>query len=424
MHKSPAKSSGYCNNSNAVKIQLNAYKRISTSLPLFILLLASVLAQAQVKPVEKKKKRKTFIAEVDYGAGKVAPVHSNFPHSTFVNIAEVHLGYQTAGESQWNKIFNYPRLGVSFIYQNLGNNNIFGQQFSIVPMVYFSTAKKENAKVYAEFRYGLGMACFDKTYYDGTDHRNFMIGEHVTWQFNIGANLHWNISKYLSMQVGGMWLHASDSHTVLPNVGMNTFAGFAGLSIYPYGRIARVHTYDTLEVENKWHANFRFGSGYQAKGGPFGPQFGPKYPVYTGAVYASKRVGKIFLLKAGLIYRYYPMFLSIIQTDSSYTSHLKLNSSAFIIFGGTEFLLGHFAINLEAGINVYKPAFKTYAADYLSKGKPLNYYLGEYLATRFGVHYYILDPYKHMRNNVFLGVNVSANSGEAEFLEFNVGYVF
>ena len=427
MHKTATPIYSLSKSSIPAKVNRHVSYRVKWFKAIFIFLLICpvLLANAQEKPAEKKhKKRKTFIIEAQYAAGKVMSVYGGFPKSTFVNIAEVHLGYQTAGESQWNKIFNYPRLGMSFIYQNLGNNAVFGQQFSIVPTVYFSTARKENAKVYAEFRYGLGLACFNKIYNDSTNRTNYMVGEHFTWQFTIGANLHYNINQYLSLQVGGMWYHASDSHTALPNVGMNTFGGFAALSIYPFGRVARSHVYDTMAVENRWHANFRFGSGYQAKGGPFGPEFGHKYAVYTGAVYASKRVGKVFLLKAGAIYRYYPMYLSIIQGDPSYTSNLKLNSSAFIIFGGTEFLLGHFAINVEAGIDIYKPAYKTYAKDYLGKATKFNYYLGRYLATRFGVHYYILDPYTHMRNNVFVGANVSANSGEAEFLELNVGYVF
>ncbi|MDB5282451.1 MAG: hypothetical protein JWO06_1526, partial [Bacteroidota bacterium] len=96
--------------------------------------------------------------EVQYSPGKVAPVYPYFPKNLFSNTVELHFGYQSAGEQLWNKIFNYPRLGVSLIYQNLGNNLVLGQQFSIVPTVYFSTARKENAKVYADFRYGLGLA--------------------------------------------------------------------------------------------------------------------------------------------------------------------------------------------------------------------------------------------------------------------------
>jgi hypothetical protein len=362
-----------------------------------------------------------------YAAGKVTPVYPHFPASTFVNAVELHLGYQTYGNQQWNRLFNYPRLGVSLIYQNLGNNNVFGQQFSIVPMVYFSTAKKETAKVYAELRYGLGLACFNKYYNSDslTRANNFLTGEHFMWQFTVGASLRWNINQYGSLQFGGVWYHASDAHTQLPNVGVNTFAGFVSALFYPFGRMARSHALDSLPVEKKWHVNFRFGSGYQEKGGPFGPVGGPKYPVYTGSVYVSKRVGKIFLLKAGLTYRYYPMYLSFVEGDSNFNSQLKLKSSAFIVFVGNEFLLGHFAINFEAGVNVYKPAYKDFASEYLKTSTTsINYYLGRYIATRFGASYYFFNTDNHLRNNAFIGACVSANMGEAEFLELNVGYVF
>jgi hypothetical protein len=192
--------------------------------------------------------------------------------------------------------------------------------------------------------------------------------------------------------------------------------------VYPFGHPTRSHSMDSIPVESKWHVNFRLGSGWQEKGA--GASIGGiRYPVYTGAVYASKRVAKIFLMKAGVIYRYYPMFLSVIKDYQVYNSLQNLRSSAFIIFIGNEFLLGHFAINLEAGINVYKPGYVAFNT-YVQKGSGFGYLSKRYLATRFGGHYYIFDPYKHMRNNIFVGANVSANAGQAEFLEFSLGYVF
>ena len=387
----------------------------------------SLILSAQMKDPHtiKNKKRSRFLLEVQYSPGKVAPVYPYFPKNLFSNAVELHLGYQTTGEQLWNKLFNYPRLGVSLIYQNLGNNQILGQQFSIVPTVYFSTAHKENAKVYADFRYGLGIACFNRKYDSITNPHDWGVGEHFTWQFTIGANLHWNFSPYAAFQLGGIWYHASDSHTQLPNVGVNNFSAYLGLVIYPFGRSVRVHDQDTTRLDTKWHSNFRYGSGYQEKGGAFGPVGGKKYPVYTGAIYASKRVAKVIMLKVGAMYRYYPMYLSVLQEmpREGFTSNQKLKSSAFIVFTGFEFLLGHFAISLEAGINVYKPAYKPFYNEY-EPSTAVNYWTQQLLATRFGANYYILDPYKHPRNNVFLGAYVSATAGEAEFLELNIGYVF
>lgn len=377
---------------------------------------------APVKDPKKKDKFKKLIIEAQYSAGKVVPVYPNFPSTTFANVVELHLGYQTGGEEQWNKIFNYPRLGVSLIYQNLGNNQVMGQQFSVVPTVYFSTAHKEDAKVYAEIRYGLGLAVFNRPYDSIKNPNNLGAGEHCTWQFTLGANLRWNFSRYMGLQFGGIWYHASDSHTALPNVGVNNFAGYLGLVVKPFGAQPRVHTYDTTAVENKWHFNLRLGSGWNRKGSAFGPASSPRFPVYTASVYAAKRVTKAIFLKVGATYRYLASYRAF-NDDTVFTNHPILNASTFLVFTGFEFMLGHFAINLEAGINLYKPAYKEFYNVY-EASSPFNYWTKQLIPTRFGVNYYILDPYKHLRNNAFLGVNVCANFGQAEFMEFCAGYVF
>ncbi len=356
----------------------------------------------------------------------MVPVYPHFPPNTFANVVELHLGYQTGGEQQWNKIFNYPRLGVSLIYQNLGNNQVLGQQFSMVPTVYFSTAHKEGAKVYAEIRYGLGLAIFNRPYNAVTNPTNDGAGANCTWQFTLGANLRWNFSRYLGLQLGGIWYHASDSHTVLPNVGVNNFGGYLGLVIMPYGAQPRVHTFDSIPLEGKWHFNVRAGSGWNRKGSAFGyltkdnVQDQGRYPVYTLSVYASKRVAKVITVKAGLTYRYYQMYHSFLLNDNTEpfnTLNIYLKSSAFFAFTGFEFMLGHFPINLEAGINIYKPAYKPFY-DSQEPSTPFNYWTKQLIPTRFGVNYYILDPYNHTRNNVFLGVNVCANLGQADSWSF------
>lgn len=89
----------------------------------------------------------------------------------------------------------------------------------------------------------------------------------------------------------------------------------------------------------------------------------------------------------GLIYRYYPMYKTFIEQHQVFSSQTTLRSSAFIIFVGADLLLGHFAISLEAGVNVYKPAYKSFNAYYERSGK-FSYFTKRYIATRFGLNYY------------------------------------
>lgn len=384
----------------------------------FLLLITALYAQEK-----NPQKLSPFIAEVQYSAGKVAPVYGDFPKTTFANGAEVYLGWQTDGSKRWHKLFNYPRLGVSFIYQHLGNNKVLGEQYSVVPTVYFRTGKKENAKVFAEFRYGLGLACFTRPFDTLENKKNFGAGSGFTWQYTVGANLRWNISRHIGLNLGAIWYHASNAHTQLPNVGVNNFAVYFGMLVYPNGRIIRSHDKDTVGLDKKWHLNVRFGSGWHEMGHAFGPVGGKKYPVYTGAIYTSRRLAKVITAKIGFMYRYYPLYKTFLQREKVFDSKLTLRSSAFVVFVGADFLLGRFAISLEAGVNVYKPAYKSFH-DFYETGSKFSFYTKQYLATRFGLNYYLLDPYLHPRNNVFLGAYVSANSGQAEFLELNIGYVW
>jgi len=383
----------------------------------FILLFNSATAEGQ------QGKKIPLVFEVQYAAGKIPSMYPGSPKNSFTNGAEFHIGYQTYGTKNWHRLFNYPRMGVSFIYQDLGSSRVLGQQISIVPTVYFSTALKENAKIFAELRYGLGMAIFNRPYDSIKNPENRLAGSRVAWQFTVGANLRWQFSPLASLQLGGLWYHASNGHTKLPNVGVNSYAGYVSILVHPFNKIARTHQRDSMALDKKWHVNFRLGIGWHERGSGLRSDDKKTYPAYTASVYASKRLWKIFMAKVGFTYRYYPLYKSFLQDYQITDSKLTLKSSAFILFIGNEFLLGHFAISLEAGLNLYKPAYKPFFDKFEYPSK-FGYIMKQYISTRFGVNYYILDPYLHPRNNVFIGAYVSANMGQAEFLEMNIGYVF
>ncbi len=119
-----------------------------------------------------------------------------------------------------------------------------------------------------------------------------------------------------------------------------------------------VPSFDSIPLEGKWHFNVRAGSGGNRKGSAFGyltkdnVQDQGRYLVYTLSVYASKRVAKVITVKAGLTYRYYQMYHSFLLNNNTKpfnTSNIYLKMVSFLAFTGFEFMLGHFAINLEAG---------------------------------------------------------------------------
>ena len=96
-------------------------------------------------------------------------------------------------------------------------------------------------------------------------------------------------------------------------------------------------------------------------------------------------------------------------------------------------MLSHIGIELEFGLNLYKPIYKY---DYeLTNGtiengiyiKPkLDWYfdIKKTISSRLGLKYYLLNTNKSPKQNLFLGAFINANFGQADFSELSLGYVY
>ncbi len=350
-------------------------------------------------------------------------MYPSFPHTTFVQSYELNLGVKLTGKKQWHQLLNYPRFGLSFFFTDLGNNKILGQQFCLVPIAVFPIIRNANKKFQCDVKAGMGASYFTRIYDSIKNPENFSVGEHFTWQVDLGFITRYALGPSAFLQAGAMWMHSSDSHTVLPNVGINTFALNAGVVIYPLRNNVITHHFDTLISNKKIFFSGRFSAGWQKRGGAFGPAGGPSYPVYTGSVFVSKIFAHVVKLNTGFTYHYYQNYYDFIIENNLYPSLQKLKASSFIWFFGGELLMGRVAFCLEPGINLYKPAYQAFWNQYEKKSK-VDYYEKQILAMRIGLNFYLFNPDLHPHNNAFIGCFVNANSGQAEFMEFTAGYVF
>ena len=46
------------------------------------------------------------------------------------------------------------------------------------------------------------------------------------------------------------------------------------------------------------------------------------------------------------------------------------------------------------------------------------------VATRLGMNLYLFDTNKLPQHNFFVGANINANLGKADFTEFSIGYTY
>jgi hypothetical protein len=112
------------------------------------------------------------------------------------------------------------------------------------------------------------------------------------------------------------------------------------------------------------------------------------------------------------------------------------------VFVTSELYLGHVGIEVDLGYNIYKPFYEvewklqqgfywdfynsdgTYETRYVYGELNSKYQLKKSILTRLGLKYYLFNNNEHPKHNLFLGATLNANLGQADFTEFNFGYIY
>lgn len=392
-----------------------------------------MFSQAGVAQENTVKKRAFFI-EPEYMAGRIIPNYvNNFPNSHVQHGINVNIGsFKIDSSSNWAQRLNFPQTGVTLFYSNLGNNKIFGQQYSAMAFLSWNVFNKSEKPYYLKL--GLGAAYFT-TFYDSiSNRRNLNVGSKYLWAFQASAYKTLLEKPGMNLKLGLVFSHASNGHTQLPNLGVNSVLLSLSSQFYPkkldqYQLTKNKHNIDN--TSRNWSAGISQGIGFHEYGDKDGPIGGPKQGVYSTSIYAGKIYNNFFKWSVGGTYRYYETYAYQIEVNDldEYQDNVKWSASNLVLFSNAEILMGHVSATLELGINIYKPFYKQYEKDF-----PLNVQFKGYMqfknhfkrlvATRLGLNLYLLNTSKMPKHNIYVGPYIKANSGQADFTEISFGYVY
>ena len=356
--------------------------------------------------------------------GKMIENFPNFPEIDRAYYYELNIVRQTFGRKPWNKWYKYPEQGLSIIYGDLGNKDILGQSFAIMPN--FTFHLMEHEKWDFEFKLGGGVSYFNNPYNAISNPDNLIVGSKFTSVFFAGLNMERKFSDHFGMKLGGSILHNSNGHITLPNVGVNIPMISVGVSVLPRGEPEIVDP-DVEIPENwendKWKLNARIGWGIQEFGSFDSPTDGPIYPVYTASVYASKIYSNISNLFLGMHFNQYVAHYDYIVNQQLYHEKEKIRAFNAMVFAGHEHLAGRFGLEVQVGFNVYKPFQKDlYESQFgeLSTSQKLKVING----NKIGFHLYLFEPRERKDWNCFAAWMLKTNLTQADFVEFSLGWVF
>ena len=355
--------------------------------------------------------------------GKIIPNYGDtFPKTTLQQGFSINIGSQNTDTSGWAKYYNYAETGIMLNYANFGNNKVFGHQFSINPYASFPVFNK--AKADYHFKIGMGLSYFTTHFDSVTNNTNNMIGSAFTWEFKLFLYRNLLATDNFNLRMGFGFSHESNGHTVMPNMGINS--ALLSLSGQFYKRKDNLlETPVRIKGKNyspkKFFIHFREGFGWHGQNREEGPKEHRILPVYASSFGAGYIYNKHLKLRAGLTYKFYEQYRTHLAENyiEGLSDNPNLSSSTFVFYVGNEFLMSHVSMDVELGVNLYKPFYRHY-----HPSDKIGIELMKLIATRLGVNLYLFNTNKLPKHNFFVGGNINANLGKADFTEFSLGYTY
>ncbi len=362
--------------------------------------------------------------EPEYMIGKVIPMSNNFafPSTGYQQTVAINYGFTNNDTTKWGKYYNHAESGFMLLYSNLGNNQVLGHQYSLLPFVSFRVFN--NFKTPFKLKMGAGISYFTSRFDSTGNPTNEIVGSQFTWDVKIF--LYKSIYKRdgFSLKLGLGFSHESNGHTRLPNLGVNSpmmsitgqFYNQKEDNYVKPNRIKRANI-----SPKKYYITFEEGLGFHDQDETEGPAMGFLKPVYSSDVSAAVLFNKHIKLRAGFTYRYYKTYYDHIADNQieELIDSPNWSSSNFSFYLGNEFLMGHMSIDALLGVNLHKPFYRKF-----NPGTGVGLTLQKNLLTRIGLNLYLINTHKLPKHNLFLGAHIKANMAKADYTELTLGYTY
>lgn len=249
-----------------------------TNFCFFILLFCSAVFSQEID-------KTYFSIEADYFYGSIIEHNSDISHLITKHPEGLTLSYirKTFGLKEWERQYNAPDWGFTFIYQNM-KNQILGENYSLYGHFNFYFLKRN-----LMFTIGQGIGYTTNPYDPDFNFDNNAYGSTILSTTFLKANYsREHIWKGLGFHAGFIFVHYSNANIKAPNTSTNTLGLNAGLSYQvDYKNLPEYITEkDGLDYSEKIKYNFIFRFGINESDIIGSGQF----PFYVFSAFADKRL--------------------------------------------------------------------------------------------------------------------------------------
>jgi hypothetical protein len=346
---------------------------------------------------QETKSNSVFTFDINYSYGVIANHNPDILHLIKGHPESVllSLNKKTYGLNDWEERFNFPDLGVSFLYQDFKNPDL-GYNYSLYAHYNFYFFKRN-----VMFRIGQGIAYATNPYDSNSNFRNVAFGS--TFLSSTYVMLNYKKERLFNtrfgIQLGVTLNHYSNGNTKVPNTSVNTFSSNLGVSYTFKNEVKNNYIKrekDSALVFDKFRYNIAFRGGLN-QGELIGSD---QYPFYIASFYVDKQIGSISALQFG----------SDVFFSDFLKEEIKYNSIAYPernidpntdykrvgLFFGHELFINRMSLITQLGYYIYYPyeydirvyeriGFKRYFGDYVFGSVTLKAHGASAEAIEFGL---------------------------------------
>lgn len=311
--------------------------------------------------------------------------------------------YQTNGSKAWQQKHHLPRLGVSFMFYDLGEDALLGEAFGLWPHVSLFLLKRKKFDLSTTF--GSGIGYLNRPFDPINNSDNNAIGSPWNYLVHLRLDATWNISPALGFIGGANLAHFSNGASRLPNLGINLLAGHIGLRYTP-NSLREKDFIPTIEQpsyrDNHWGVNIHFALGFRE----YISAGGPQYPIYLASIATTYRLNIVHKFLAGMEYEYNSGAYAFGQHIGAFQSEkeAKWRSSRLMFFLADEILFGDWSALLQLGCYLNNKAFL----------RP------SFLYAKIGTRYYFPAVGKP-ETKFYAGFYLKAHNSVAEYVSLGFG---
>ena len=326
----------------------------------------------------------------------------------------LNTGTQPGSFYNW---YYKPQIGFSGLVGFLGQKDVLGSVYAFYPTWNYSLLNEQTIGI--QIKLGTGFAWFSKPYDKFDNPENELIGSHINNITEIGLELWFRFLPEWQMEVGSSFLHFSNGHTAIPNMGLNDITAKIGVTYSPGTLQGSGTKVKELPLnDTRWKKTIAASLGRHELAYSVYPTDGPNYNIYKLYMGVSKRVTNINEVQFGVSTSFYDSYYTFIHL-TDYYNHLQiLGATEWSLHVGHEFLINRFGFVTDMGIKVFDPFYRSY---FLKKDPSLWY--KAVFAPRVGFKFYpIWNSFDSQ--NIAIGMFLKTNCGQADFVEYSLSYTF